>query len=79
MIVDEYALIRISRSNKAKLDFYKLAKRESYDAILDELIEFGEENNFRNLRIKNLTKNLEEHENGKNKIKQRTINTTTIQ
>lgn len=41
MTVDEYALIRISKSNKAKLDSYKLSKRESYDAVLDVLIEFG--------------------------------------
>ncbi|KKK58412.1 hypothetical protein LCGC14_3044700 [marine sediment metagenome] len=73
MTVEEYALIQISRSNKLILDSYKLAKRESYNIILDDLIEFGEENDFRNLRIKNLTKNLENKENAKIKAKQRAI------
>lgn len=72
MTVEEYTLIRISLLNKAKLDDFKLIK-ESYDSVLDELIEFGEENNFKSVRIKNLTKNLENENNAKTKIKQKTI------
>ncbi len=75
MVVEEYALIQVSKPNKEKLDNYKLFNRESYNSVLNELIKFGEENNFKNIRIKNLTKNLEENENGTNKVKQRAIST----
>jgi len=54
MVAEEYALIQVSRSNKEKLDDYKLTKGESYNYVLDELIEFGEQNNFKSIRIKNL-------------------------
>lgn len=76
MVVEEYALIRISLSNKAKLDNFKLIK-ESYDSVLDELIRFGEENNFKSVRIKNLTKKFENEKNAKTKIKQESITTST--
>ncbi len=71
MPIEEYTLIRVSKSNKEKLDDYKLTKGESYNSVLDELIEFGEENNFKSIRIQNLSKNLEIKENGRNKIKQK--------
>lgn len=78
MTVEEYTLIRVSLLNKAKLDNFKLIK-ESYDFVLDELIEFGEENNFKSVRIENLTKNLKDEENAKTKIKQESVKTATIQ
>ncbi len=71
MVVDEYSSIQISKSNKVKLDDFKLAKRESYNYVLDDLIEFGEENDFKRIRIKNLTKNLEDESDRKIKIKQK--------
>lgn len=76
MVVEEYTLIRVSLLNKAKLDDFKLIK-ESYDSVLDELIEFGEENDFKSVRIKNLTKNFEDEKNAKTKIKRETISTIT--
>ena len=72
MVVEEYTNIQVSKSNKKKLDGFKLLK-ESYNSVLDELIEFGEENNFKSIRIKNLTKKSEIKENAKNKIKQKAI------
>ena len=54
MVVEEYALIQVSKLNKEKLDGYKLFKRESYNSVIDELIELGEENGFKDVRIKNL-------------------------
>ena len=69
MVVDEYTFIQISRSNKAKLDDLKILKRESYNSVLIELIKFGKENDFRNKRIKNLTKKSEFNENARNKQK----------
>lgn len=66
MTIEDYTLIQVSKSNKDKLDSYKLIKKESYNDVLDELIELGEKNNFKNVRVKNLTKNLEE-ENENNK------------
>lgn len=77
MVVEEYALIQVSKSNKEKLDNYKLLNRESYNSVLGDLIEFGDKNSFKDIRIKNLTKNLEEHKNGKNKVKQRAISRIT--
>ena len=79
MVVDEYTFIQISRSNKAKLDNLKILKRESYNSVLNELIEFGEENDFRNKRIKNLTKNTEVNKLAKTKINKGAISTVTIQ
>ena len=78
MTVEEYALIQVSKSNKAKLDDFKLIK-ESYNLVLDELIRFGEENNFKNVRIENLTKKIEEEKNASIKIKQEEIRTATVQ
>lgn len=69
MVVDEYAFIQISRSNKEKLDSYKLAKGESYNYVLNELIEFGEENDFKRIRIHNLTKKMEKNDDRKIKVK----------
>lgn len=77
MVVDEYTFIQISRSNKGKLDNLKILKRESYNSVLIELIKFGEENDFRNKRIKNLTKNNEVNKLGNNKIKQESIRAST--
>ena len=71
MVVDEYTLIQVSLTNKAKLDDYKLAKGESYNNVLDELIEFGEENDFKSVRIENLTKKLDKKNERKIKVKQR--------
>ncbi|MFW9969331.1 MAG: hypothetical protein ACFFDF_03960 [Candidatus Odinarchaeota archaeon] len=59
MTVEESTHIIISKSNKEKLDDFKLNKRESYNSVMDELIELGEKNNFKNIRIENLTKNIE--------------------
>ena len=76
MVVDEYTFIQISRSNKAKLDNFKLIK-ESYNFVLDDLIEFGEENDFKSKRIKNLTKKLEIEKLGNNKIKSESVKAST--
>ena len=78
MTVEEFTHIYISRSNKAKLDNFKLIN-ESYNAVLDELIKFGEENNFKSKRIDNLTKNLRNDNsvNAKTKIKQGAITAST--
>lgn len=78
MVVEEYALIQVSKSNKTKLDNLKILKRESYNSVLDELIRFGEENDFRNKRIKNLTKELEVNKLAKTKINKGAIRTVTI-
>ena len=53
---DTLTTIQISISNKEKLDNFKLSKRESYNSILIELIEFGEENNFKDSRINKIKK-----------------------
>ena len=71
MAIEEYTLIQVSKSNKEKLDNLKILKRESYNSVLNELIELGEESNFKNIRIQNLTKNFKVKENGKIKIKQK--------
>ena len=76
MVVEEYTLIQVSKSNKKKLDNFKLIN-ESYNSVLDELIEFGEENSFKETRIKNLTKKLKNEENANNKIKQGQIKAST--
>lgn len=77
MTDEEYTHIYVSKSNKEKLEDLKIFERETINSILGELIKFGEENKFRNIRIKNLTKNLEEN-NASNKIKQESIGSVTI-
>lgn len=79
MVVEEYALIQVSKLNKEKLDIFKLIEKESYNSVLNELIRFGEENEFKSVRIKNLTKKLEVNKLGNNKIKQRAITASTDQ
>jgi len=68
MTVEEFKLIRISLLNKVELDDFKLFERESYNLILGELIRFGKENGFKDVRIKNLNKKLGDKENGKIKL-----------
>ncbi len=77
MVVNEYTTIQISKSNRERLDNFKLSERESYNSLLNELIRFGEENEFKSNRIKNLTKKLEVSKLGNNKIKQRAITAST--
>jgi len=77
MTVDEYTHIQVSKLNKEKLNNLKIFERETINSILGELIRFGEENNFKSVRIKNLTKNLENEKNARNKIEQRTIKAIT--
>lgn len=54
MIFDKFTTIQISMSNKEKLNKFKLSERESYNSILNDLIKLGEENDLKNIRIKNL-------------------------
>ena len=42
MIIEEATHIIIIKSNKEKLDNYKLFKRESYNSVIDEPIVLGE-------------------------------------
>lgn len=79
MVVEEYALIQVSKSNKKRLDNLKLFERETYNLVIGELIGFGEEKDFKSIRIENLTKNLrnEKDVNAKTKIKQGTITAST--
>lgn len=74
MVVEGYALIQVSRSNKAKLDNLKLFERESYNLVLGELIRFGEENRFKKIRIEKFNKKMVE-ENGK--IEQESVRAST--
>ena len=76
-MAEKYKLIQVSELNKEKLDIFKLIEKESYNSVLNELIRFGEENNFKSVRIKNLTKKLEVNKLGNNKIKQRAITAST--
>ena len=78
MAIKEPAHIIISKLNKEKLDIFKLLKKESYNSVISELIRFGEENDFRNKRINNLNKGLNnDNINAKIKIKQRAITAST--
>jgi len=79
MAIKEPSHIVISKLNKEKLDDFKLLEKESYNSVLNELIRFGEENEFKSIRIKNLNKILERDNNvnAKIKIKQRTITAST--
>ena len=79
MTVEEYTHIQVSKSNKEKLNNLKLFERETMNFVFGMLIEFGEKNGFKNLRIKNLTKKLEIEKIGNNKIKQRAIVSTAVQ
>ena len=77
---DENTTIQVSRSNKDKVDdSIRIHDKESYNNIFSELIEFAIENNFKDIRIKNLTKNLKDDINANNKIKRETVKTATIQ
>lgn len=76
MVVEEYTNIQVSKSNKSKLDNFKLIN-ESYNAVLDELIKFGKENSFKETRIKNLTKKMEFEKNANIKIKKESVKAST--
>ena len=77
MVVEEYALIQVSKSNKKKLDNLKLFERETYNFVLSELIRFGEENRFKKIRIEKFNKKMVQ-ENGKNEINKGSIKSATI-
>lgn len=76
MVVNEYTHIQVSRLNKQKLDNLKIFERETINSVLGELINFGEENRFKKVRIEKFNKKMVE-ENGRNKIKQESIRAST--
>jgi len=71
MTEEDYTLIRISKLSKKKLDNLKIIEGEPYYSIFDELIDFGEEYNFKRIRAEKLAKKMDDKDERKIKVKQR--------